>query len=850
MQDNAPRHQAEDPKGRRTRQIEPRDWDDTSWRGDRGRGDGWGDGRSGQKGMAPPGRPPSQTRRPSQAGRHDDERSARSRHEPRDWDDEGWRGEGWDDGRRGSRGQPSRDGWGDGSWSPPSGRGPSGRGQGVAARGAAAWRDASARFATVSKRSSRLPAWLDARLPKERRARMVALTLLVVILVCAVGSIPGSVFAYSSTMSLAKDGVAELKLAEADFKTLGTSPTNLHVINSAQGHLQRAHDDFARIQFLVTTLTPAQGLPKVGDKLGAAARLTPLAVEGTQAGILACDALKVLVTGLKNPLGTSGGLTSSDMSKISGDVDQVQSLFGQIGGQIQQLRPSDLTIDPRLGPLVGGVVQKLPEITQLVNDLDGFTHALPQLLGVGKPSTYLVLILDSSELRPTGGFIGNFGTLSIDSGRMDPNFHIRDITLLDSSVKFGDVPNQQIINIPAQYAWLKTIFKPGSTNSWSLRDSNLDPDYPTTARSAITLYSQLLPDAQKNIAASGSNLALYNPQASGQFAGVVTLSLGFFQQALSVTGKIQVQDGSINETITADNFVQKIHYYALAAPGTGPDNQVCGETSCAKVFTADVVKAFMTKVKSNLSQYLGGLAKLFYDSLRTKDIEVYLSDAKAQQMLSDLRIAAEVQAPATGDSVFEVESNIGANKDNYFLQYKMADQITVDQSGAATHHLNWQYTWPNDPATLAESFAAGSTNYHSYSRIYVPPSAAVISQSNLVAFGQDNPSAFTFNRRVFHGAAYAYSNLGQTYRYAVAWKAPGVVIHDSTGYHYHLMFQREAGIVWPMTLSITLPACAKLTGAPQTSGFTKDNTYTISGTTFTLTGPLTQDIQVQLDYTC
>jgi len=769
------------------------------------------------------------------------------RGEARGWDDETWRGEGddgWDDDAwNPPQRRSSRDSWDNDVWQP-AGSAQAGRGQGAAA----GWREKSAAVVAVVKNPTGLRGKLRTLLATKGRTRVISIAMLAVIVVCAVGAVPVGAFAYSSTMALAKDGVAHLKLAETDFKTLATSPTNVTVINDAQSQLQRAHDDFAQIQMRVTLLSPAAVAPKVGSKVGAAVRLTPLAVEGTQAGILACDALKTLVTGMKNPLGTSGGLTTANMNQITSDVDQIKTLFGQIAAQIPQLQPSDLTLDPRLGPLVAQVQQKLPQITQLVNDLDGFVHALPQLLGVGKPSTYLVLVLDSSELRPTGGFIGNFGALTLDSGRLDPGFHVSDITLIDSSVKFGTAPHQQVISIPAEYAWLKTIFAAGGTDSWSLRDSNLDPDYPTTARYATQLYQELLPDAQANLQAQGSTLKLYNPQTSGQFAGVISLSLGFFQQALGVTGSIQVKDGPINETVTAQNFVQKIHYYALA--GTGADNQTCGDTSCAKVFTSDVVKAFMAKVKSNLSQYMGGLAKLFYDSLQTKDIEVYLTAPKAEQTLIDLHRAAAVQAPATGDSVFEVEANIGANKDNGFLKYQMSDQISVDQSGAATHHLTWKYTWPNDPATLAESFPAGSYDYHSYSRIFVPPAASLISQSNLSGFGQASASALTFNRKVFHGAAYAYANLGTSESYSVVWKTPGVVTHDSAGYHYHLLFQREAGIVWPLTLSISLPACAKLTGAPQTSGLTTADTYAFKGTTFTLTGPLTQDAQIQLDYSC
>src|SRR5262249_44028805 len=150
---------------------------------------------------------------------------------------------------------------------------------------------------------------------------------------------------------------------------------------------------------------------------------------------------------------------------IANTWSQLHPLANTIIAQLNQLTPSDLSLDPRLGPVVAQFRDNLPQISQLVNDFDGVIAALPQLLGVAKPATYLMLILDSSELRPTGGFIGNFGALSVNKGQMDPAFHISDITLIDSSVKFGNVPYQQVLPMPDKYAWLKTIFVTGATGS-------------------------------------------------------------------------------------------------------------------------------------------------------------------------------------------------------------------------------------------------------------------------------------------------------------------------------------------------------------------------------------------------
>ena len=806
----------------------------------------------------------------SAGGARRDDRDGRGG--PQGWDDNRWQGndDGWDDAawqqsdRQSDRqAAPVRGGrsasLADDSdvWQPPSHREVQGRN--VAARAGAAgmqaWRDATSSVMEAVRR----PATLRERLRSDRKTQVIAAIMLVVMLCCM---IPTPILAYSNTMGLAKDGIAHLKNAENDFKTLATSPTNLTTINDAQQELQRAHDDFAQLQLRVGLLAPLGLAPKVGAKIAGANKLAPLAVDGTQAGILACDAMKILVTGMKNPLGTTGGLSSADTDQIASDVDQIHTLYGQMEPIIASLTESDLALDPGLWPTVSGLQAKLPQIHQLMDDVDGMAHALPQLLGVGKPATYLVLVLDSSELRPTGGFIGNFGALKLDGGKLDPNFNISDITLMDGSVKFppgtgpGEVPvTHTPIQIPDKYNWLKTIFIAGGTDSWSVRDSNLDPDYPTASKYALSLYNELEPDAQANIDVQGGGLKLYNPSKSGQFAGVVTLSLGFFASALAITGAVEVNDHSIHETINAQNFVSKIHYYSLSALShTGPDSQPCGVTSCAKVFTSDVVKAFMAKLKANLSADLGQMGKLFYTSLHTKDIEVYLTAQPAEQTLEGLNLASSVENPKGADTVYEVDANIGANKDNYYLQYQMSDHVALDDGGAATHKLSWVYSWQKDFCDSSLVFPAGNPDYHSYSRVFVPPNAVYSSQNNLVGFGTDKASDDTFGLEVFHGAAYAsfpYScGQGATYPHGVSWKVPDVVTHDSAGYHYALLFQREAGVLWPLTLTVTLPKCVTTATPPTTSGLDKTATVTVKGNVVTITGPLTQNEQYTFGWNC
>jgi hypothetical protein len=684
-----------------------------------------------------------------------------------------------------------------------------GRSQFGAAAGRAIqeWRDSTQRWATAQKQ----------RFLSTRRGRITAIVLGVCLLSCILGSIPTSVFAaaqYHEVSALAHDALTHLKNAEADAKTLSKSPFNAQATAALRAELVAAHSDFVQVSSRLQMIPGiTQFIPIAGSKIGAAFRLVPIAVEGTQAGIIGCDALSIVAGALKNPLDpTAQGLTPQVTAKLTQDVDQLVALFNTMVQQINTLQPSDLTLDPRLGPAIAGFRTQLPKIQMAVQGVQTIVHLAPVLLGVGQPTNYLVEIMDSTELRPGGGFIGNYGIVSLSGGRFSIKT-MQDVDLLDVNVKYGNLN----IPIPPQYSWLKTLIP-----TWGFRDSNLDADFPTSAQYGEQLYV-------KEMQANG--------QQPEPVQGVIAITPWLIQNAMKITGPIVVPD--YNETVTAANLVDEIHKHALGIY-TGPDTTYdpTSGSSLRKRFTGLLFKAFMAKVKQDLSGNFSKYAQLMIDALHSKDLQIYLNPKPAETVLQEFGLASAIQAPPTGDSVFEVDANIGGNKSNYFLTYAMNDQITLDQSGTATHHLTISYAWPYNPASLYYDFAAGINNrYHSYSRLYVPPTAVLKSESGWV-----NPSkpATAFGRQVWSGTTYVYYNnhLDVT----LTWTVPHAATHDASGWHYTLLFQKQAGITWQLNLQVTLPGCATLDGQPK-------NFTTVSGHTVSVKEPLANDVQFGVDYT-
>ena len=311
-----------------------------------------------------------------------------------------------------------------------------------------------------------------------RRGRIITAIVSACLLLGIFGTVGLAYAEYHHVKSQAAVGLTDLKAAEVDLKTLETNPFDTTAIMAAQGELTQANLAFIQMNDSIQHIPGVLGLvPIVGSEVDAVLQIGPIAVEATQAGVLGCQILGILAPKLKNPLSTSiAGLTTADIATIDGKFTTLYSLASTILAQVRALPPSATSLDPRLGPLLSSVSTNMPQFEQGLQDAKNVVAMLPQLLGVGKPANYLLEVMDSTELRPGGGFIGNFGDVTLSGGRMQGKPQIKDVDLLDQHYKG--------ITLPSQFSW----FTSGG-RVLGFRDSNLDADFPSDAKRALQIYN-------------------------------------------------------------------------------------------------------------------------------------------------------------------------------------------------------------------------------------------------------------------------------------------------------------------------------------------------------------------------
>jgi hypothetical protein len=606
---------------------------------------------------------------------------------------------------------------------------------------------------------------------------------------------------YRGYTTLAQTGVQHLRTAETLLKGLSKNPLDARIVVQAQHEFAAASTAFVQLDNSLKSLPSiSQSIPGYGARLRAALHLLPLAIEISQVGVVACNTLNLLISRFHDPLNTQAkGLTMANFTIIENTFQQIKTSLNHIIDQVHHLQPADLQADPRFSNLSATFKKDIPALQTWLALVEKLLPLAPTLLGIGTPANYLVEILDSTELRPGGGFIGNYGIVTLSGGRLT-SAHITDTYLLDKAFTAAD----HSIPYPPAYTWFDL-----APASWSLRDSNLDADFPTAARYA-----------EQDYRLEGGNVPVQ---------GVIAITPLLIQHALAITGPLTIPE--YHETVTAQNLVDRIHYYQLGPGREGSDTpSPDGRSSVRKHFTSLLAEHFLARVHQLPSSALPKFFRLMLSSLSSKDLQIYLNPSVAEDLLRHYHLDSAIQS-AVDDSLFVVDANISPSKANQFITNTMDDQVTIDEKGNATHHLTLSYSW----VTNGEIY--GSSVYRDYVRVYVPPSSILQVQNGWQPFGTSK----AFGRQVWAG--FFTLSYGQTQAITLTWMVPGVAKKDAKGWHYQYVLQRQAGAQWSLHLRITLPSCAVLKN--KWGGLASN-----SNQRATLGQSLNKDLEVGVDYLC
>ncbi len=539
---------------------------------------------------------------------------------------------------------------------------------------------------------------------EHRRFRSIVslalLAALLIIIVMPAGAGLAAYSAYTNIRDVATDGVNHLLNAKNAIPISKNDPMaalNTEKLQYAQDEFNSANNDLVQLQELVNRpdiqAAIAQFAPEYSGQLGSVKRLVRVALDVSHMGNEMCG-IALLGAGIVygSPLASGSTkplITAADVSNIEGSLVHALYYIDDIRLQMSQVSLKDLPLSDHQKAQLNSVLALLPQAHDTILQVQGQVSLVAWLLGVGQPRRFLVQTMDRAELRPSGGFTGQYGRLEISNGRMSP-FNLRDVAQLDYNGNGMELGR----SAPPEYSnWMKF-------GNWGLRDSNLSADYPTTAR---------------------MNIQVFQEEGGGPVDGDIEFTPTFIAHILDVTGPIRVAE--YNETITAQNLEERLHYYQqdfgaieLQREKTGITN-----TSARKAFTTLVGKLLLDRVRYLPVKDLLNVVKGAVKDIQSRDLEIYFTNPAAEQWLIDHGYSGAMDTYQKQDGFMVVQANISISKASQYVHTTIHDDVTLDEQGGATHNLtitlDYKQTGP----------VYGYDTYADYIRVYAPASAQLIS---------------------------------------------------------------------------------------------------------------------------
>ncbi|MBU0637094.1 DUF4012 domain-containing protein, partial [Patescibacteria group bacterium] len=336
---------------------------------------------------------------------------------------------------------------------------------------------------------------------------------------------------------------------------------------------------------------------------------------------------------------------------------------------------------------------QLAQAELLLDKAISITEILPILAGYPEKTKFLVILENNDELRPTGGFIGTYGILEIDSGDII-EFTTHDIYHLDMPIK------DKLHIIPPE-----PLKKYLGVDYWYLRDANWSPDWPTSAKKIDWFYQ-----AENKLHDQASAVK----DNSKEFAGIIAITPQVIIDLLAIVGPIEIDNVIYDKNNFQELLQYKVEkgYVALGIP-SWQRKEVIG----------DIAKELKIRLFDLPAKQWPKILTILNNNLDIKNILVYLSDLTKQNFVKQYGWAGEVK-DTKDDYLMVVDANMAALKTDAVINRNLEYKINQNPNGLfAELKINYAHQGNFDWKT---------TRYRTYTRIYAPLNSQLIKTEGFV----------------------------------------------------------------------------------------------------------------------
>lgn len=641
--------------------------------------------------------------------------------------------------------------------------------------------------------------------PHPRRSRRRWVLAGGVILVVLGGTI---LWRYVPPIAGVRDARTTAAELSARVKTLAPGDVTVATVAELRGLVDRLDAQIAPAADLLES-DPIVGLLRgfgpVADQVAGADALVAASGDLVEAAGLGLD-LGERIAALRESGSDNQGLIAGMVGVIAEDTASVE-------------RMADLLQDAvtALGTVPPGAASQLLEARDLVLEplerylplLEGYRSIddrLPAILGHDRPRRYLVLAQNPAELRPTGGFIGTYGLLTLDDGSIG-SMEFHDIYTIDQQPGTPwQAPPEEL------QAYLL------GRGSWEVADSNWSPDFPTAAADALRLYTIETGDTDID--------------------GVIAITTYALDRLLEVTGPVEVPGTGV--TVKAGEVT------VAGIANTRPDSTVAEGGADRKRFLSLLADEVLHRLFDLDASRWGDLLAAAADIGEQRLALAWFPDAADQAVVDGSDWSGRVRQDGT-DYLAVVDANVSPSSKLSPVVARSTDlAVRIAEDGSAEHALRLE--WHSDAdregepyQTLRAASDSAAGQYGVLPRVLVPLDSEIIEvtgDSVLPVSGVEFETEVA-GRRAWGN--YLLVEPGMTAWLEDTWTTPGVTEPDGDGQRYHLVIQKQPGQVEEaVRVSIEVPEGATITGT--TDGMT------VEGTTATWQGTLIADQELEVRF--
>jgi hypothetical protein len=562
--------------------------------------------------------------------------------------------------------------------------------------------------------------------------------------------------------------------------------------------LDTTHEDLRALQSAARPLlwiAPHMGwVPRYGPTIQAAPVLLDIGVDLTAAGNAAIDPLMPLFENA----GEDTRSSPSFVSEATATLTRARPSFQEALAAILEAQSARETLDaealaPRLHPWMARLDRYLPLVEQVVRA----ALLAPDLLGAEEPCTYLLLVQNEDELRPTGGFISGVSRVRLADGQIEITPFQDSYAIDDFSQPYPEPPEP-----------LKAFM---AADLWVFRDSNWSPDFPTSARKAIELYS-----ISRDV----------------EIDGVIALDQQAISLLLGPLGPLQVEGA--DQTVTGQNVLRVAREAWARGQAGGSD-----WWRHRKDIMGSVLDAAMEQLQMGMDrQQMVGLTYAALEALREKHALIYLEDPAAANVLGDLGWDGAL-ADRPGDYLMVVNFNMGFNKVNAAVEESLDYAVDLTDPTGPRAMLTVRHRHPvagwRGPCSQEPRYGATYEDmvrrcYYDYVRVYVPTGAELlhgtphpvpgsILLSGERQRGQVDAYRGEEGKTVF--ATFLVLRPGESLETTFDYALPEAILErgEDNGWRYRLTLQKQPGTdARPATVRLRIPAGAEVITADPRPG--------------------------------